>query len=84
MQKYDFDCEDDDEEEKTEEIAKSVSAGDKYIRTPGRCRRYGCNKMAAPHQVYCSRDHAPCGNLAGDSAVNDGKQVYKTRKRKRP
>ena len=80
----DFEEEDDEEvEEKNKREARSVPNNGSYIRKAGKCRRHYCDKPAAPHQVYCSRDCSPFGNLQGDGPLSDAKQVYKARKKKK-
>lgn len=84
---YDEDENDDNDEEEVykeeKKLAKSIPKNGSYIRSQGICRRYGCNKPAAKHQVYCSRDHSPFGNLLGEGKPSRNKQIYKKRPKKK-
>lgn len=79
---YDDDYEDNDDDE-IQEKAKSVPGNNTYKRMPGTCKRPDCKLPAAPHQVYCSREHSPYGTIFDKGVSNAKKQIYKNRPKKR-
>lgn len=73
----------DEDESNENQLAKSIAKDGAYIRASGKCKSNRCNKRAAPHQVYCSRDCSPYGLLIGDGPLGDRKQIYKKRPRRK-